>query len=143
LADIFDCDISTIKRDILNGHDIKLTTVGTDVTGTDYNKTTVSVSLKITPLTDSEDKINEFLENQPNPLDLYDCYSFDEVKQALQEFLAPEEEKEENDEEETEEEEIKPKSNYNTPSFPEKKSNSQKFNDLFEKEDPNQDDLPF
>jgi hypothetical protein len=41
--------------DIAQGRDIKLTTVGPEVTGTPYNKTSIGPSLKITPLSNDED----------------------------------------------------------------------------------------
>ena len=40
--------------DIMTGRDIKLNTVGPDTTGTPYNRTTISPSMKVTPL--SSDK---------------------------------------------------------------------------------------
>ena len=50
--------------DIAQGRDIKLTTVGPEVTGTPYNKTSIGPSLKTTALSEEEDMINTLLENQ-------------------------------------------------------------------------------
>jgi hypothetical protein len=44
--------------DIVAGRDIKLTTVGPEVTGTPYNKTSIGPSLKTSPLADTEDMVN-------------------------------------------------------------------------------------
>ena len=49
------------------GRDIKLTTVGPEVTGTPYNKTTLSPSLKISSISDDAALVSKLLENQPNP----------------------------------------------------------------------------
>lgn len=125
--------------DILIGRDIKVTTVGPEVTGTKYNKTTISPSLKTTPLSKDENLVKSLLENQPNPLELYTRYSFEDIKEALQEWLSG------SDEEEGEETEVKAdtKSNYKiNPTT--KKSQVEKFDDLFEEEtSTEEDDLPF
>ena len=78
--------------DIVNGRDIKLTTVGPEVTGTPYNKTSVGPSLKTTPLSSDENVVKNLLENQPNPMDVFKKFTFEEVKAGLQEFLSPDEE---------------------------------------------------
>lgn len=83
--------------DVTDGRDIKLTTVGPDVTGTEYNKTTISPSLKITPVSKDKAQVKYYLENQPNPLDTFKRYSYDEVKDALRKFLTPETEEEQNE----------------------------------------------
>jgi hypothetical protein len=81
--------------DIAEGRDITLTTVGPEVTGTSYNKTTIMPRTKQTPLSDNKDLIKSLLENQPNPMETFKKYSYDEMKQALQEWLNPEGEAEE------------------------------------------------
>jgi len=129
--------------DIMSGRDIKLTTVGPEATGTKYNKTTIAPSMKTSPLSSDSKLVEKLLEEQENPLDLYKPLPFDTIKQALQEWLNPEE-----DEEETvasvekELEETAPaKSNYSLSTKPAaKKSKADAFDDLFDDED---DDSPF
>jgi hypothetical protein len=129
--------------DIMSGRDIKLTTVGPEATGTKYNKTTIAPSMKTSPLSSDSKLVEKLLEEQENPLDLYKPLPFDTIKQALQEWLNPEE-----DEEETvasvekELEEVAPaKSNYSLSTKPAaKKSKADAFDDLFDDED---DDSPF
>lgn len=83
--------------DINEGRDITVDTVGPEVTGTAYNKSTVRAKTKQTPIAESKEYIKKFLEEQPNPIDEYKHYSFDEMKAALQSFLTPEEEETEED----------------------------------------------
>ena len=130
--------------DIAQGRDIKLTTVGPEVTGTPYNKTSIGPSLKTSSLADSEDTIKTLLEEQADPMKVFKPLSYDEMKSALQEWLSPEDSEEEgaivsepavafdNDEKK------EPKSNYSLSSKP-KQSKADKFDSLFEGED----DLPF
>jgi len=77
--------------DVSIGRDITLTTVGPEVTGTNYNKTTIMPKVKETPLAASKDEVNALLENQPNPMEVFKRYSFEDMKAALQEWLTPEE----------------------------------------------------
>jgi hypothetical protein len=130
--------------DIAQGRDIKLTTVGPEVTGTPYNKTSIGPSLKTSALADGEDAINTLLEEQADPMKVFKPLSYDEMKAALQEWLSPEDSEEEGaivsepavafDSDEKEE----PKSNYSLSSKP-KQSKADKFDSLFDEED----DLPF
>jgi hypothetical protein len=134
--------------DIMSGRDIKLVTVGPDVTGTKYNKTTIAPSMKTSSLSKDEKEVTLWLEEQPNPKESYKPLPFDDIKAALQEWLTPEEEEEEfiaaDGKLEVEvKEEIKeePKSNYSLSTKPAaKKSKADAFDDLFEEED---DDMPF
>jgi hypothetical protein len=129
--------------DIVNGRDIKLTTVGPESTGTPYNKTTIGPSLKTSPLSDSQDTVAELLDNQVDPMKIFKPLSYDEMKNALQEWLTPEGESEGSissepavgfDDEKKEEK----KSNYSLKT----KSKSEQFDNMFNdnKED---DGLPF
>ena len=77
--------------DVMSGRDITLTTVGPEVTGTSYNKTTIMPKVRETALADDKKTIEALLNNQPNPMEVFKRYSYDEMKQALQEWLAPEE----------------------------------------------------
>ena len=94
--------------DVMSGRDITLTTVGPEVTGTNYNKTTIMPKVKETALADDKATMTSLLENQPNPMEVFKKYSYDEMKSALQEWLTPEEEYEEGAiiDDEKEEEEV-------------------------------------
>jgi hypothetical protein len=124
--------------DIMEGRDIKLTTVGPDVTGTAYNKTSISPSLKASPLSSDKKELERFMDEQPNPMEVFKKFTFEEVKQALHNWLTPEEEGEE--EEETESP-SQPKSNFTIFKTEPKKSTADKFDDLFGDDD--ETDLPF
>jgi hypothetical protein len=130
--------------DIMSGRDIKLVTVGPESTGTAYNKTTIAPSMKTSALSEDSKLIEKWLEEQENPKDMYKPLPFDTIKQALQEWLSPEEEEEEfiaadgKLEVEVKEE---PKSNYSLSTKPAaKKSKAEAFDDLFDDED---EDSPF
>ena len=129
--------------DVMSGRDITLTTVGPEVTGTNYNKTTIMPKVKETQLADSKTAIEALLENQPNPMEVFKKYSYDEMKTALQEWLTPEDEEGSIIDDEKEEEVI-PQSTGKTYSIKTpatvKVSKADKFDSLFEEED---DDLPF
>jgi hypothetical protein len=127
--------------DIMSGRDIKMTTVGPEATGTKYNKTTIAPSMKTSPLSDDSKQIEKWLEEQENPKDLYKPLPFDTIKQALQEWLNPEDEEEETTEEAVDEVKEEPKSNYSLSTKPAaKKSKADQFDDLFGEDD---DDAPF
>ena len=130
--------------DIVGGRDIKLTTVGPEVTGTPYNKTSIGPSLKITPLSSEEDVVNTLLNDQADPMKVFKPLSYDEMKGALQEWLSPEDNEEEGSivkepavafEAETPAKEEK-KFTLSTQGTP-KKAKSEEFDSLFD------DDLPF
>jgi hypothetical protein len=127
--------------DVATGRDITITTVGPEVTGTAYNKSSIMPKVKETPLSTDADQVNDWLENQPNPLEVFKRYSFDEMKQALQEWLSPDEDEEGDiiDDEKDPEPVATPQRNYalNTPAA--KVSKADKFDSLFEEDD----DLPF
>jgi len=129
--------------DVATGRDIKLNTVGPESTGTPYNRTTIGPSMKTSPLSNDASEIVQWLENQADPKVVFKRYSFDEMKQALQEWLAPEDEAQEGDiiDDEREEEVVTspPQKNYALKTPAPKVSNADKFDSLFEEED----DLPF
>jgi hypothetical protein len=131
--------------DIAQGRDIKLTTVGPEVTGTPYNKTSIGPSLKVTPLSDDENVVNSLLDDQADPMKVFKPLGYDEMKTALQEWLSPEDSQNEGDiisepaekfdsdvKEET-------KSNYSL-NVKNKATKVDEFDKMFDKED---DDLPF
>jgi len=123
--------------DIVGGRDIKLTTVGPEVTGTPYNKTSVGPSLKTSALSSDENVVKGLLENQPNPLDVFKKFTFEEVKSALQDFLS---------EGETEVASTPTPapaaSNYSLDTN-KSKSKADQFDDLFADDKGKGDDLPF
>ena len=133
--------------DVAEGRDFTVETVGPEVTGTKYNKSTLRPRTKTTPLSESAEVVKQWLEDQPNPLEVYKRWTFDEMKDALQKWLTPEEDEEEiidegNDDFEDEQEEIKPKKTTFTP--PTKVNKQNEFNKLFEEGEENQaDDMPF
>jgi hypothetical protein len=130
--------------DIMSGRDIKLVTVGPESTGTAYNKTTIAPSMKTSALSEDSKLIEKWLEEQENPKDLYKPLPFDTIKQALQEWLNPEEEEEDftpaDGKLEVNEVKEEPKSNYSLSTKPAaKKSKADAFDDLFDDDE----DSPF
>ena len=127
--------------DIVNGRDIKLTTVGPEVTGTPYNKTSVGPSLKTTPLSSDETVVKDLLDNQPNPMDVFKKFTFEEVKAGLQEFLSPD-----GEEGDISSEPSVPfdgeKNNYSLDTN-KGKAKVDQFDDLFNDDKEEKDDLPF
>ena len=131
--------------DIVGGRDIKLNTVGPESTGTPYNKTSVGPSLKTSPLADDQAVVEKLLNEQADPMKVFKPLSYDEMKEALQEWLAPEGEEEEGaiiSEPAVAFDSDEKKSNYSldTTSSNVKKSKADQFEDLFNDE---KDDLPF
>jgi hypothetical protein len=126
--------------DVMEGRDIKLNTVGPESTGTPYNRTTISPSMRNSQLGEG-DQVTLWKDNQSNPKELFKPFSFDEMKIALQNFLNPEASEgdiidDEKDAKET------PQTNYslNTSAQAVKQSKLDKFDSLFDGED---DGLPF
>jgi len=124
--------------DIYEGRDITVDTVGPDVTGTAYNKSSIRVKTKQSPLDENKETVKKWLDEQPNPTELYKRYEFDEMKRLLQEWLNPEEAAPASTVEADEEEEIvqPAKPNY---ALTAKESKVDKFDSLFGDDD----DLPF
>ena len=130
--------------DFSQGRDIKLNTVGPESTGTPYNRTTLGPSMKTSPLSESSDEIEKFLEDQVDPKKVFKPLSYDEMKSALQEWLTPEDDGEITSEPAVAfDSDVKstPKSNYSLSAKP-KQSTSDKFDSLFD-DDKKTDDLPF
>ena len=76
--------------DIVNGRDITVDTQGPESTGTPYNKSSVRIRLKTSPLSDNSSLVEEWTSTQPNPETLFKRYTFDEMKSALEKWLTPE-----------------------------------------------------
>ena len=126
--------------DIVNGRDIKLVTTGPDTNGTKYNATTISPSMKQTPLSTDKAQVETFLNDQQNPKETFRPLPFDTLKGALQEWLSPEEDEEGeiSSEPPVGFDDEKPESNYSL-STKKKETKVDKFDEMFDKED----DLPF
>jgi hypothetical protein len=132
--------------DIVGGRDITVETVGPESTGTPYNKSSVRVRLKTSPLSEDASLVEKWTSEQPNPTDgLFKRYSFDEMKSALEKWLSPEE---------GEDEEVvvapvtqKPATNFSLDTTKAKQSKVDEFDSLFDTtsggSSNNGDDLPF
>ena len=129
--------------DIVGGRDIKLTTVGPEVTGTPYNKTSVGPSLKTSSLTGDDVTAKNILENQPNPLEVFKRFSFDEVKAALQEYLSDGETQVSTTTTTTTQAAPAPIANNYSLDTNKSKSKADQFDDLFSDDKSKGDDLPF
>ena len=68
--------------DVKNGRDFDLVTVGPDVTGTKYNKTTLSPSFDMTPLSTDAKLVEKWLDEQSDPLDNYTKFEYEKIKEA-------------------------------------------------------------
>ena len=128
--------------DTLQGRDLTVDTVGPDQSGRQFNKTTVRVKAKITPLSEDASKIKTWLTVQPDPLEIFTRNTYEELKQALVEFLDEGTEEEEDEVEETEEEETPVKAEEKKPAGKKYTLNTKKkeadidkeFDELFEEE---------
>ena len=132
--------------DIVNGRDIKLVTVGPDVTGTTYNKTTIQPSMKQTPLSSDSSQVELWLDDQTTPKETYRPLPFDDIKAALQEHLTPEGEEDEISTDTTSnfDDDVKKNSNYSLSTKEKSKKKVDKFDDVFgDDEEITSDNLPF
>lgn len=133
--------------DIAEGRDLKIS----KVEGTPYAETSVTPSVKVTPLSTDSKQVEDWLKNQPEPIKCFRQQSYDQIKAQLEAFMrgkpagvpasaiSTEGESTEKENKVTEE---KPKAKKPA------KSITQKFDDLFEtgEEDAksgSEDDLPF
>jgi hypothetical protein len=78
--------------DIMDGRDLTIDTVGPEVTGTKFNKSSVRIKPKTSGLSDDNEAIKKWISEQPDVLELYKKYEFDEMKNMLMEWLEPSEE---------------------------------------------------
>lgn len=78
--------------DIMQGRDITIETTSPEQNGSNFNQSKVRVRTKSTPLSEDSDQIKKWLAEQPNPLETYKRFSYEEMKAALQSHLNPEEE---------------------------------------------------
>ena len=93
LAILEDEDVGDFT-DPVEGRDLTIDTVGPDQSGRTYNKTSVRVRTKITPLSTNAGDVKSWLETQPNPLELFKKYPYEEMKESLLQWLNPESEEE-------------------------------------------------
>jgi hypothetical protein len=132
--------------DIVNGRDITVETVGPESTGTPYNKSSVRVRLKTTPLSEDASLVEKWTSEQPNPTDgLFKRYSFDEMKSALEKWLSPEDDSEEAVSTPVAAPAAAPATNFSLDTNKAKQSKVDQFDSLFDSKDStnNGDDLPF
>ena len=80
--------------DPISGRDITIETTSPEQNGTNFNQSKVRVRTKITPLSEKEAEVKKWLTEQPNPVDAYKHFSYEDMKGALQAHLNPEEETE-------------------------------------------------
>jgi hypothetical protein len=121
--------------DVMDGRDFIVDTVGPEVTGTKFNKSSVRVRTKTTSLSEDNNQIKTWLAEQPDVMSLYKKYEFDEMKKSLQEWLNPE--AEDTDEEE---EAVTPAPSKQTPGLQlnvkkKKDFDEEEFDDLFKDEE--------
>ena len=127
------------------GRDIKLTTVGPEVTGTPYNKTTISPSMSTSPISTDLVLVSKILDDQPDPKNVFKRLTFDEVKSNLESFLTPEGEGEKEGSISSEPAVAFDSGASNNYSLEGKDSTTKadKFDSLFDSKDSKSDDLPF
>lgn len=134
--------------DINDGFDFTVEAVMGDVAGRRALKSTIRPKRKSTPLSKDADQVKEWLENQNNVLDLQKRFKkdFDSLKEILQNWLEPEDEEgdiiSESSEDFDSDEKETPKSNYSLSTKKDTTKKVEKFDEIFEKEDED-DDLPF
>jgi hypothetical protein len=80
--------------DPISGRDITIETTSPEQNGTNFNQSKVRVRTKITALSEKEAEVKKWLTEQPNPVDAYKHFSYEDMKSALQAHLNPEEETE-------------------------------------------------
>ena len=80
--------------DIAAGRDITVEVIPAKETGKMYDTTTVRVKPVQSPIAKNGEDAEEYLENQKNAVELFNRYSFDEMKVSLQKYLSPSEETE-------------------------------------------------
>ena len=133
--------------DIVGGRDLTVETVGPEATGTPYNKSSIRVRMKTSPLSEDATKVETWTNEQPNPKEgLFKLFSFDEMKSALEKWLSPEEEESNVSENAfpTEKAATPSTSNFSLDTNQAKQSKVDKFDSLFDdKKGDEPDDLPF
>ena len=131
--------------DIVSGRDLTIETVGPESTGTQYNKSSVRVRLKETPLSADASQVETWQNTQPDPKAEFKKFTFDEMKSALEKWLAPEENESGDVSEPTgPAPAAAPKSNFSLDTSNVKQTKTDQFDSLFDDKKGNEpDDLPF
>jgi hypothetical protein len=75
--------------DVMDGRDMTIDTVGPEVTGTKYNKSSVRIKPKTSALSEDNEQIKKWISEQPDVLQHYKKYEFEEMKNILMEWLEP------------------------------------------------------
>ena len=130
--------------DIVNGRDMTIETVGPESTGTPYNKSSVRVKMKESPLSAKAEEVTLWTTEQPDPSGEFKKFTFDEMKSALEQYLTPE--SNEGDiisEPPVGFESEAPKLKFNVDTSQVKKTKSDQFDSLFEEKDSGTSDLPW
>ena len=91
LSIIADPDYGDIT-DPTNGRDIMVERVTPAEAGNQYGKTTIRVKPNQTPTSDNSDVLDKVLNQQSNLTELYTEPTYDDLKEALQNFLNPSDE---------------------------------------------------
>ena len=88
LSIIADPDYGDIT-DPTNGRDIMVERITPAEAGNQYGKTTIRVKPNMTPMSDNSEMLEKLLNQQSNLTELYTEPSYDDLKDALQNFLNP------------------------------------------------------
>jgi hypothetical protein len=132
--------------DINEGRDFTVEAVRGEIAGRQGLKTSIRVKPKTTPLSTDAKQVELFLTEQPDILEVQRKRTYDDMKEALQSWLSPDEPEEGDiiDDEKDPEPISTPKNEkvytMNTPA-PSKTSKADQFDSLFD--DESDDDLPF
>lgn len=122
--------------DLMEGRDLTVDTVGPEVTGTKFNKSSIRIKPKTTPLSEDNEQIKKWISEQPDVLSLYKNkkYEFDEMKTMLMEWLEPADDSGEETTDEVAETSVveAPKANYSL-NTKKKGFDENEFDELFNK----------
>ena len=129
--------------DIVSGRDLTIETVGPESTGTPYNKSSVRVRLKSTPLSEDAKQVETWSNEQPDPTNEFKRFTFDEMKVALEKWLSPEEDGEEGVTTAPAAPASKSNFSLDTSAASVKKSKDDAFDSIFDSNEGKADDLPF
>jgi len=129
--------------DIVSGRDLTIETVGPESTGTPYNKSSVRVRLKSTPLSEDAKQVETWSNEQPDPTNEFKRFTFDEMKVALEKWLSPEEDGEEVVTTAPAAPSSKSNFSLDTSAPSVKKSKDDAFDSIFDSNEGKADDLPF
>ena len=126
--------------DIMDGVDVLVTKKTPEEEGNLYGSTSVRPRMKKTPLTENDDLVEGYLNEQPNIMELYKRYDFEGLKAVLADHLNPEGEDETPS---TPEPVATPSTNYSLDAQP-KASKTDEFDEMFgDSSEEKTDDLPF